>query len=148
LRILLFVTSQAIPKWKKYWRLLQKKDAKEPEEVRAKLNFERTFLKNMIAKYLHILYQIQVTLFPRGTSSVTYFSLLKRERERERRKKNNRSESSVQKISHCTEYETPREGARELYRVQGNAFFNHMKRAITLQSVETHPVDLKICFVG
>ncbi len=52
---------QAIPKWKKYWKLLQKKDAKETEETRNKLNFERRFLKNMINKYLHILYQIQVS---------------------------------------------------------------------------------------
>jgi Intron-binding protein aquarius N-terminus len=51
---------QAIPKWRKYWKLLQKKDAKEPEEVLKKLNFERRFLKNMIEKYLNILYQIQV----------------------------------------------------------------------------------------
>jgi hypothetical protein len=59
---------QAIPKWRKYWKLLQKKDAKEPEEVLKKLNFERRFLKNMIDKYLHILYQIQVRIEATNTS--------------------------------------------------------------------------------
>ena len=48
-----------IPKWKKYWKLLQKKDAKEPPDALEKLQFERTFLSNMIKKFLSILYTVQ-----------------------------------------------------------------------------------------
>jgi len=48
-----------IPKWKKYWKLLQKKDQKESPENREKLNFERTFLRNLINRYYETLYEIQ-----------------------------------------------------------------------------------------
>merc|ERR1719370_637626 len=34
-----------IPKWKKYWKLLQKKDSKESPESLAKLQFERKYWK-------------------------------------------------------------------------------------------------------
>ena len=48
-----------VPKWKKYWKLLQKKDTKETPEVLEKLQFERSFLSNMIKKFLSILYSVQ-----------------------------------------------------------------------------------------
>ena len=48
-----------IPKWKKYWKLLQKKDTKEDPEVLEKLQFERSFLSNMIKKFLTILNSVQ-----------------------------------------------------------------------------------------
>jgi intron-binding protein aquarius len=50
---------KAIPKWKKFWKLLAKKDAKETPENLEKLHFERKFLSNMIQKFLKILYTIQ-----------------------------------------------------------------------------------------
>jgi intron-binding protein aquarius len=50
---------KAIPKWKKFWKLLSKKDAKETPENLEKLQFERTFLSNMIKKFLKLLYTIQ-----------------------------------------------------------------------------------------
>jgi len=50
---------KAIPKWKKYWKLLQKKDAKELPEAREKLMFERKFLRSLINKYYSVLYAIQ-----------------------------------------------------------------------------------------
>jgi len=40
--------------------LLQKKDSKEDEETKDKLQFERRFLRNLINKYYTILYAIQV----------------------------------------------------------------------------------------
>ena len=48
-----------IPKWKKYWKLLQKKDTKETPEMLEQLQFERTFLSAMIQKFLSILYTVQ-----------------------------------------------------------------------------------------
>ena len=50
---------KAIPKWKKFWKLLGKKDAKETPEALEKLQFERKFLSNMIKKFLAVLYTIQ-----------------------------------------------------------------------------------------
>ena len=50
---------KAIPKWKKYWKLLQKKDAKETPENLKKLQFERKFLSAMIQKFLTVLYTVQ-----------------------------------------------------------------------------------------
>jgi len=50
---------KAIPKWKKYWKLLQKKDAKETPENLEKLQFERKFLSSMIQKFLTVLYTVQ-----------------------------------------------------------------------------------------
>ncbi|CAG0881256.1 unnamed protein product [Darwinula stevensoni] len=43
---------KAIPRWRKYWRVIQKKDSKESEETRKNLHFERTFLRNMIRTFL------------------------------------------------------------------------------------------------
>ena len=48
-----------IPKWKKYWKLLQKKDTKEAPEALEKLQFERSFLSSMIKKFLSVLYTVQ-----------------------------------------------------------------------------------------
>merc|ERR1719402_514962 len=50
---------KVVPKWKKYWKLLQKKDAKETEESKSKLMFERRFLRTLIDKFLKVLYSIQ-----------------------------------------------------------------------------------------
>lgn len=50
---------KAIPKWKKFWKLLAKKDAKETPEELERLKFERSFLSNMIKKFLALLYTVQ-----------------------------------------------------------------------------------------
>jgi len=47
------------PKLKKYWKSLQKKDAKESEETKSKLDFERRFLKRLMQKFLNLLTTIQ-----------------------------------------------------------------------------------------
>lgn len=56
------------PKLKKYWKVIQKKDAKESEESRAKLSFERHFLQKLMHKFLSLLATIplegNVLLFP------------------------------------------------------------------------------------
>ena len=44
-----------IPKWRKFWKILQKKDAQLDEKERAKLDFQRRFLYNLIQKFLKIL---------------------------------------------------------------------------------------------
>lgn len=41
-----------IPKWKKYWRAIQKKD--KPEQME-KLNWERTFLHRLMLKFMNVL---------------------------------------------------------------------------------------------
>jgi len=50
---------KSIPKWKKFWKLIGKKDAKEAPDALENLQFERKFLSNMIKKFLKILYTIQ-----------------------------------------------------------------------------------------
>ena len=60
------------PKLKKYWKSLQKKDAKESEETKSKLDFERRFLKRLMQKFLNLLTTIQ----PEG-NSVTHFTSVK-----------------------------------------------------------------------
>ena len=44
-----------IPKWRKFWKILQKKDAQLDDKERAKLDFQRRFLYNLIQKFLKIL---------------------------------------------------------------------------------------------
>ncbi|KAF0312815.1 RNA helicase aquarius [Amphibalanus amphitrite] len=44
-----------IPKWRKFWKILQKKDAQLDEKEKAKLDFQRRFLYNLIQKFLKIL---------------------------------------------------------------------------------------------
>ncbi|TRY75128.1 hypothetical protein TCAL_00660 [Tigriopus californicus] len=48
-----------IPKWRKYWKALQKKDAKESEEAKAKNEFDRHFLRKLIQRFLSTLDSIQ-----------------------------------------------------------------------------------------
>ncbi|KAF5271727.1 hypothetical protein FQA39_LY08050 [Lamprigera yunnana] len=43
------------PKWKKYWKIIQKKDKPEQLEI---LTFERTFLQRLMLKFLHVLESI------------------------------------------------------------------------------------------
>lgn len=40
------------PKLKKFWKAIEKNDAKQDEATRDKLNFERGFLKNLILKFV------------------------------------------------------------------------------------------------
>ncbi|XP_037087891.1 RNA helicase aquarius-like [Pollicipes pollicipes] len=44
-----------IPKWRKFWKILQKKDAQLDEKEKTKLDFQRRFLYNLIQKFLKIL---------------------------------------------------------------------------------------------
>ena len=48
------------PKWKKYWKAINKKDAKATDEEREKAKFERAFLSNLIKKYLTVLGTVEV----------------------------------------------------------------------------------------
>jgi len=50
---------KAIPKWKKFWKLIAKKDAKETPEALEKLQEERRFLSNMITRFLKVLHSVQ-----------------------------------------------------------------------------------------
>lgn len=43
---------RAFPKWKKYWRAIQRKD--KPEQLE-KLQWERTFLQKLMLKFLQVL---------------------------------------------------------------------------------------------
>lgn len=43
---------KACPKWRKYWRAIQRKD--KPEQLE-KLNWERRFLHKLILKFLSVL---------------------------------------------------------------------------------------------
>ncbi|KAI9551525.1 hypothetical protein GHT06_021858 [Daphnia sinensis] len=45
----------SFPKLKKFWKVIQKKDAKENEESRAKTEFERRFLQRLMQKFLSLL---------------------------------------------------------------------------------------------
>lgn len=45
-----------IPKWKKYWRLIQKKDAAVPDKE--KLDWERKFLHKLMLKFIDLLQKI------------------------------------------------------------------------------------------
>ena len=47
-----------IPKWKKYWKLIQKKDATIADKE--KLNWERTFLHKLMLKFISLLQSIPV----------------------------------------------------------------------------------------
>ena len=49
---------------KKYWKLLQKKDAKVTLENLEKLPFERMFLSSMIQKFRTVLYTVQEKEWP------------------------------------------------------------------------------------
>eukprot|EP00096_Caligus_rogercresseyi_P010804 TRINITY_DN4040_c0_g1_i1.p1 TRINITY_DN4040_c0_g1~~TRINITY_DN4040_c0_g1_i1.p1 ORF type:complete len:1444 (-),score=412.87 TRINITY_DN4040_c0_g1_i1:63-4394(-) len=48
----------AIPKWKKYWKAIQKRDAKSDEESKEQVLKERTFLRSLIDVYFSILKDI------------------------------------------------------------------------------------------
>merc|ERR1719193_334609 len=50
---------KSIPKWKKFWKLIGKKDAMEAPDALENLQFERKFLSNMIKKFLKVLYTVQ-----------------------------------------------------------------------------------------
>ncbi|XP_018324373.1 RNA helicase aquarius [Agrilus planipennis] len=43
------------PRWRKYWRAIQKRDKQETSEQLEKLNWERTFLQKLILRFLSIL---------------------------------------------------------------------------------------------
>lgn len=46
---------KAVPKWRKYWRAIQKKDKPELLE---KLNWERRYLQRLMIKFMRILESI------------------------------------------------------------------------------------------
>ena len=45
----------AFPKLKMFWKIIQKKDAKEDDEAKSKLEFERHFLQRSMHKFLELL---------------------------------------------------------------------------------------------
>ena len=49
---------KSIPQWKKYWKVIQKRDGKMDEGTRKSTEFERKFLKNLINKFTSILSSI------------------------------------------------------------------------------------------
>lgn len=51
---------KSVPKYRKYWNIIKKKDAKVDEETLKKLKFERTFLSQLIYLFFDILNKIQV----------------------------------------------------------------------------------------
>ena len=47
---------RTIPKWKKFWKAIKKKDSKETDEaVKADAKNERWFLRNLIDKFVKVL---------------------------------------------------------------------------------------------
>ena len=48
----------AFPKLRKFWKLILKKDSKESEEGKSKLDSERRFLQRLMKQFLHILNDI------------------------------------------------------------------------------------------
>ena len=60
-----------IPKWKKFWKAIQKRDAKETDEdAKAIAKQERWFMRNLMEKFLQVLNTIQEKEAPADT--VTY----------------------------------------------------------------------------
>jgi len=47
---------RAVPKWRKYWKLIHKKDAAEKD--RSKLDWERRFLQRLMIKFMKLLESI------------------------------------------------------------------------------------------
>ena len=45
----------AFTKLRKFWKMILKKDAKEDDESKAKLDFERRFLQRLMLKFLDLL---------------------------------------------------------------------------------------------
>lgn len=65
----------AFSKLRKFWKIIQKKDAKESEESKVKLEFERHFLQRLMHKFLLLLSTIP--LEGRNFSIYLIYSLLK-----------------------------------------------------------------------
>ena len=62
---------RTIPRWKKFWKAIQKKDAKETDEnIKKEAKKERWFLRNLIDKFVNVLNTIQEKAAPEET--VTY----------------------------------------------------------------------------
>lgn len=47
-----------VPKWRKYWRLIMKRDGKNPADAE-KLELERKFLHRLMLKFISILREIK-----------------------------------------------------------------------------------------
>ncbi|PNF18780.1 hypothetical protein B7P43_G01661 [Cryptotermes secundus] len=47
---------RAVPKWRKYWKLIQRKDT---QEAREKLDWERRFLQRLMVKFMKLLESLQ-----------------------------------------------------------------------------------------
>ena len=47
-----------IPKWRKYWKAIQKSDAKDDEGARAEKDFSRRYMRRLIDKYFEVLHSI------------------------------------------------------------------------------------------
>lgn len=48
---------RAVPKWRKYWKLIQRKDT---PEMREKLDWERRFLQRIMVKFMKLLESVEV----------------------------------------------------------------------------------------
>jgi intron-binding protein aquarius len=48
---------RAVPKWRKYWKLIQRKDT---PEMREKLDWERRFLQRLMIKFMKLLESVEV----------------------------------------------------------------------------------------
>ncbi|XP_040564351.1 RNA helicase aquarius [Lepeophtheirus salmonis] len=61
----------AIPKWKKFWKAIQKRDAKTTES-KEELLMERTFLRELINRYFSILHQISSDNLDENKNLISY----------------------------------------------------------------------------